>query len=317
MKINFDASFQQVQRLMQHVPQSAETLDGGVRARFNAALKPFEHDRTLINSQPKQDVTEAPVNPLPAPPVIPKGQPLPHELDFRVRTPAPRMLESLPFELPKPDAVNDEIPVPDVKTPTVIRATRVKPRQSAELHSLPQKERIAEVRTMVEEAGKRFGIDPTLGMSVVHAESSFDPKAVSRDGHNSKGLFQLLDRTGKEWHGRLGKDEPYDPFHPEQNVELGVGYLRYLHDIFKKDTQITDGLSTRGAKSISDLERFAVAAFNAGQGRVASAQRRAERAGLDPSLFETVEPFLPESTQSYVTKVLERRTEMSGQDDSY
>ena len=46
-----------------------------------------------------------------------------------------------------------------------------------------------------------------------------------------------------------------------------------------------------------------MAAYNAGEGRVAQAQAQAERDGKNPSIFENVRPYLPDSTQDYVDKV--------------
>ena len=148
-------------------------------------------------------------------------------------------------------------------------------------------------------------------MAVVARESSFNPKAVSSDGHASKGLFQLLDRTGRDLLNRLGLESEYKPFDPEQNVYLGVGYLRHLHDIFSKETELPNRTTTVVAANTSSLEKLAVAAFNAGEGRVASAQQRALQAGKDPSQYDHIEDYLPESTQQYVSRVLEAKAQFA------
>jgi soluble lytic murein transglycosylase-like protein len=157
---------------------------------------------------------------------------------------------------------------------------------------------------MVQDAGSKHGVDPSLGLAVISAESSFNAMAVSKDGHNTKGLFQLKDTTGTEVLTRIGLKESYDPFDPRQNVEVGVGYLRYLHDIFNGSTALPNNAQTVPASDAQSLEQLAVAAFNAGEGRIASAQQRALRAGLDPSKYEDVEAYLPESTRAYVRKVM-------------
>lgn len=217
------------------------------------------------------------------------------------------------LELPKLDPIDLaplEDPIvnpgtPSVKTPAVISVTRMK---GAEL--------LDHVSKLFGEAGTKHGIDPALGAAVAKAESSFNPSAVSTDGHRSKGLMQLLDSTGKDMLAKLGVDDDYDPFNPDQNVDLGVGYLRYLHDLFNSPTELPRFGMTRPAANSSSLEKLAVAAFNAGEGRVASAQARAEKAGKDASVYEDVEKYLPETTQEYVRKVLEFKDSLKGSFES-
>ena len=60
-------------------------------------------------------------------------------------------------------------------------------------------------------------------------------------------------------------------------------------------------------------DTFAKAAFNAGEGRVTSAQHRAKRAGLDPAIYENIQKYLPESTREYVTRVMQFREGFKGQ----
>jgi soluble lytic murein transglycosylase-like protein len=98
--------------------------------------------------------------------------------------------------------------------------------------------------------------------------------------------------------------QDYDPFNPDLNIDLGTSYLKYLHDIFRTGTELPNNLKTRAAADASSLEKFAVAAFNAGEGRVASAQGRSEKIGKDPAHYDQVAPFLPRTTREYVSKVV-------------
>lgn len=162
-----------------------------------------------------------------------------------------------------------------------------------------------EILSRISQVSRQVGIDPALAMSVVKAESGFNVRAVSADGHNSKGLFQLLDSTGKTLLSRRDNAErEYDPFDPDLNMELGTSYLRYLHDIFRTPTQLPNSRMTKSAANEQSLEQLAVAAFNAGEGRVASAQHRTEQAGKDPAHYDNVAPFLPRSTREYVARVV-------------
>jgi soluble lytic murein transglycosylase-like protein len=162
-----------------------------------------------------------------------------------------------------------------------------------------------EILSRLSSASHKVGLDPSLAMAVVKAESGFNVRAVSADGHYSKGLFQLLDSTGKNLLSRAETtNKQYDPFDPDLNIQLGTSYLRYLHDIFRTPTQLPNARTTKTAADENSLEQLAVAAFNAGEGRVAAAQHRSEQAGKDPAHYDNVAPFLPRSTREYVARVV-------------
>jgi len=201
----------------------------------------------------------------------------------------------------KIEETNSELDIQSVKKPTILNITRIP--TGSELSKMPRSERVDHVRTLVEGVGQKLGVDPNLGMAVADAESSFDPMAVSKDGHYSKGLFQLLDSTGKGMMKEIERNEAYNPFDPKLNVELGLNYLRYLHDIFNVSTKLGDKLTTVAAANSTELEKLAVAAYNAGEGRVASAQSMASKNGKDASYYKNIEQYLPDITQKYVSKV--------------
>jgi len=88
---------------------------------------------------------------------------------------------------------------------------------------------------------QKYNLDFELLKAVAWAESSFDPRAVS--SANCKGLMQLSDSKIKEY----GINDPFDP---EQNIDGGARYLRYLLDRYNGNTEL------------------ALAAYNAGPGAV-------------------------------------------------
>jgi hypothetical protein len=295
------------------------TLGGAFRdvaALLNASNKPRvaggDFGKVLANlapdrPQPLKGTTDLFIKPESTPATsTPKTR-----FDFaRAESIAPEPTRVVP-NLPKTETVNPE--ANGVKTPTVLSARRVNIANSG----FPEPT-VGKVRELVGEAGKKHGIDPALSMAVIAAESGFNPQAVSSDGHASKGLFQILDSTGKTLMERAekGDDSLYDPFNPEMNVDLGVSYLRHLHEAFSDRTALNQSLTTTAAANSASLEKLAVAAFNAGEGRVASAQQRAQRAGHDPADFEQVVDYLPDSTKDYVTRVMALKRNFAPQFES-
>lgn len=75
--------------------------------------------------------------------------------------------------------------------------------------------------TVVNHASDQTQLDPDLIASVIHAESGFNPNAVSRKG--AQGLMQLMPKTA----ANLGVRDAFDPM---DNVEGGSKYLRELLD---------------------------------------------------------------------------------------
>ena len=90
-------------------------------------------------------------------------------------------------------------------------------------------------------AAKHHSVDADLIISVIAAESKFNPKAISRK--NARGLMQLLPQTAT----RLGVKNIFDP---QENIEAGTKYLRELLDRYNNDLTL------------------ALAAYNAGPQRV-------------------------------------------------
>ena len=76
---------------------------------------------------------------------------------------------------------------------------------------------------LIERVAQRQGIPPALVKAVIHAESSFDPYAISHKG--AMGLMQLMPATAES----LGVTQPFRVNH---NISGGTRYLRMMHDRF-------------------------------------------------------------------------------------
>ena len=83
---------------------------------------------------------------------------------------------------------------------------------------------------LVEAVASQVGIDRALILAVMHAESGFNPKAVSPKG--AQGLMQLMPAVAKE----MGVQSPFDP---EQNIAGGARYLAILKERFSGDLRLT------------------------------------------------------------------------------
>ena len=116
---------------------------------------------------------------------------------------------------------------------------------------------------IITQAAGKFKLDASLIKAVIKAESNFNHKAVSPAG--AKGLMQLMPQTASALNVN-------DVFHPENNIEGGARYLRYLLNLYKGNLTL------------------ALAAYNAGEGAVAKYNY-----GVPPY----------RETQNYVRRVLD------------
>lgn len=126
---------------------------------------------------------------------------------------------------------------------------------------------------LILEHAKKNNLPPELVAAVVETESQFKPNARSPVG--ARGLMQLMPRTGK-WMGASNLSDP------QQNVQAGTRYLKYLTERF-------DGDQTK-----------ILAAYNAGEGNVRK--------------YGGVPPF--KETRNYVKKVSNSHDKFAEQIDA-
>lgn len=122
---------------------------------------------------------------------------------------------------------------------------------------------IVKYDVMISKAAEKYKVDPALVKAIIKTESNFNHKAVSPKG--AQGLMQLMPRTAHAL-------QVEDSFKPENNIEGGVRYLRYLLNLFEGNTVL------------------ALAAYNAGENAVIKYGR-------------TIPPY--RETVNYVQRVLD------------
>jgi len=94
---------------------------------------------------------------------------------------------------------------------------------------------------LIRRVAKKQRIEPALLKAIIHVESGFNARAVSKKG--ASGLMQLMPATAK----RYGVKNIFDP---TENVHAGAKYLNDLMRLYHNN------------------KRLALAAYNAGEGSV-------------------------------------------------
>jgi Transglycosylase SLT domain len=113
-------------------------------------------------------------------------------------------------------------------------------------HSTP-KPALADIpyANFISTAAQHHNVDADLIVSVITAESQFNPKAISRK--NARGLMQLLPETAT----RLGVTNIFDP---QENIEAGTKYLRELLDRYDNNLVLTLAAYNAGPQRVEQFK---------------------------------------------------------------
>lgn len=142
------------------------------------------------------------------------------------------------------------------------------------LRNRPAPPRADELLPLLKVIFSAEGLPPELAW-LAEVESSLNPTARSPAG--ARGLFQLMPATAKSMGLRLF---PFDErSHPGKNARAAARLLRKLHDRF-------------------DSWPLALAAYNAGEGRIATTLKKKQATS-----FADIAEALPAETRMYVPKV--------------
>ena len=108
-----------------------------------------------------------------------------------------------------------------VRIPEAVRSSVAENRSVLANRSHPSK---AEVRAMVAETARRYGVSPSLAVAVAYHESGFQQRVVS--GVNAIGVMQVLPSTGRVLSQQY--DQSLDLLDTQDNITAGVLLLRQL-----------------------------------------------------------------------------------------
>ena len=134
---------------------------------------------------------------------------------------------------------------------------------------------------IIKAGAEASGWDWRLLSSIVYHESRFTNEASS--GKGAVGLMQIRE-------GKYSADTLLDP---AVNLSIGSRYLNRLEKMF-----------TPLAADSTEALKFALAAYNAGEGMVRKWISAAQADSTDASRWDNVEPYAKKHTQKYVREVL-------------
>ncbi len=98
---------------------------------------------------------------------------------------------------------------------------------------------------IIQRVAKSYDVDPALVRAIIMAESSYNPRAVSKRG--AKGLMQLMPKTAEY----LGVE---DSFNPEHNIDGGVRYFKELLGQFKGDVKLALAAYNAGSRRVKEYK---------------------------------------------------------------
>ena len=99
----------------------------------------------------------------------------------------------------------------------------------------------ADYSSYVQKSARKYEIEPELIHAVIRTESNGNHRAVSKKG--AMGLMQLMPSTASDMNVA-------NPFSPEENIEGGTRYLRYLIEKFNGNLTLAIAAYNSGPKTV-------------------------------------------------------------------
>lgn len=164
-------------------------------------------------------------------------------------------------------------------------------------------------RKALENASRHFDGNDALTVNTLEAiysqESGFGSMLGKRGVAGAAGHF-MLEKDTAERYGLIVSKENDQRFDIDYASSAAALYLKDLDSMFSKETILSKNISTISVKNKAERKILALAAYNAGEGRIAQAQSLAVKAGQDPGLWGFVQAFL-EKAGATLSKAKEAR----------
>lgn len=135
---------------------------------------------------------------------------------------------------------------------------------------------------IIRKYASELGWDWRMLAAVIYQESKFSINSTSHRG--AKGLMQVMPQTARHY-------EIHDLLDPEQNIKAGTNHLKRLQRLYSKS----------GMES-SEIIKFTLAAYNAGEGRIADCRRFAEVMDVDKDSWESIADIIPHMREDSILK---------------
>lgn len=126
---------------------------------------------------------------------------------------------------------------------------------------------------VIKKYAKELGWDWRMLTAVVYQESKFSINSMSHRG--AQGLMQVMPQTARYY-------KVEDLLDPDQNIKAGSSHLKRLQNLYiKQDLEHIE------------LIKFTLAAYNAGEGRVADCRNFAAKQQVDSTKWDEIVKLIP------------------------